>query len=365
MKHHKFILSTVIILASLLNVYGSTHPTHNTEHCYSNTNTINLQLKKASLIQVFNLIEKQTDLKFIYISNALYQDTKIDLNVNNQPLESVLKTLKQKSSIDFKITDNGILVKPITQTVAEVNQDKITIKGVVYDETNTPVLGANIYATAYNIGAVTDYDGQFSITIPADTKALKITYIGYEDVDYPLNGQLEIVVNLKPHFAALNEVVITGQGASVQRKRLSSNVEVLKSEDLAGLPSQRIDQLIATKLPNTQINFTGGQSGATTLIRSRGINSAFLSSTPVFYIDGVRMDNLNTTSALGGGSAQGAAMSSIADIPMDNIERIEYINGGAATTLYGSDAANGVIQIFTKKEAQEEHKLQLQRKWAS
>lgn len=349
MKHQKFILSTVIILACLLNVYGSTHPTRNTERYYINTNTINLQLKKASLIQVFNLIEKQTDLKFIYISNALYQNTKVDLNVNNQPLEIVLRTLKQKSPIDFKITDNGILVKPITQTVSKINQENITIKGVVYDETNTPVLGANIYATAYNIGAVTDYDGQFTITVPTDTKMLKITYIGYEDVDFPLDGQLEIIVNLKPHFAALNEVVITGQGASVQRKRLSNNVEVLKAEDLAGLPSQRIDQLIATKLPNTQINFTGGQSGATTLIRSRGINSAFLSSTPVFYIDGVRMDNLNTTSALGGGSAQGAAMSSIADIPMDNIERIEYINGGAATTLYGSDAANGVIQIFTKK----------------
>jgi outer membrane receptor for ferrienterochelin and colicin len=77
--------------------------------------------------------------------------------------------------------------------------------------------------------------------------------------------------------------------------------------------------------------------------------SAFVNSTPIIYVDGVRMDNLNTVAAIGGGSAQGAAISSISDIPMDNIERIEYINGGAATTLYGSDAANGVLQIFTKK----------------
>ncbi len=150
MKHQKFILSTVIILASLLNVYGSTHTTYNIEHYNINTNTINLQLKEASLIQVFNLIEKQTDLKFIYISNALYQNTKVDLNVNNQPLETVLKTLKQKSPIDFKITDNGILVKPTTQTVSKVNQENITIKGVVYDETNTPVLGANITLQSIN-----------------------------------------------------------------------------------------------------------------------------------------------------------------------------------------------------------------------
>src|SRR5690606_18433374 len=76
-------------------------------------------------------------------------------------------------------------------------------------------------------------------------------------------------------------------------------------------------------------------------------------STPVIYVDGVRVDNLNTAAQLSlgisGGSHQGAATSAIADLPLENIERIEHIPGGAATTLYGSDAANGVIQIFTKK----------------
>lgn len=143
-------------------------------------------------------------------------------------------------------------------------------------------------------------------------------------------------------------VVITGQGASISKKRISSKVTTIKGEDLENIPSQRIDNLLATQLPNAQINLTSGQAGATSLIRARGVNSAFLNSTPIIYLDGVRLDNLNTQAALGGQS-QGASMSAIADIPMDNIEKIEYINGGAATTLYGSDAANGVIQIFTKK----------------
>src|SRR5690606_9381444 len=119
------------------------------------------------------------------------------------------------------------------------------------------------------------------------------------------------------------------------------------------IPATRVDQLLQAKLPIAQIRLTGGQAGATSIIRSRGVTSAFVNSTPIIYVDGVRMDNLNTNAALSGGSTQGAAISSIADIPLDNIEKIEFINGGAATTLYGSDAANGVIQIITKKGGSE------------
>jgi len=98
---------------------------------------------------------------------------------------------------------------------------------------------------------------------------------------------------------------------------------------------------------------SGGQAGATSIIQTRGFNSAFANSTPIIYVDGVRVDNLNTAPALGmslsGGISQGASTSALSDIPVENIEKIEFINGGAATTLYGSDAANGVLQIFTKK----------------
>src|SRR5262245_49311907 len=83
-------------------------------------------------------------------------------------------------------------------------------------------------------------------------------------------------------------------------------------------------------------------------MRSRGIASALKSTTPVVYIDGVRVDNLNTASALSIGTG-GAQSSALSDIPVEDIERIEFVKGGSATTLYGSDAANGVIQIFTKR----------------
>lgn len=155
---------------------------------------------------------------------------------------------------------------------------------------------------------------------------------------------------------SLDEVVVTGQGGAVSKRRLSSNVTKLSSAELAKLPTGRIDQMLQNALPNVQITLTNGQPGTTSMFKSRGLSSAFTNSTPVIYVDGVRVDNMNTGTSLfnvlnnayGDINGQTAASSAIGDIPMENIDHIEYVPGGAATTLYGSDAANGVIQIFTK-----------------
>ena len=149
----------------------------------------------------------------------------------------------------------------------------------------------------------------------------------------------------------LDEVVVTGQGGAVSKRRLSSNVTKLMAADLEKLPTGRIDQMLQNAVPNMQITLTNGQPGTTSMIKSRGLSSAFTNSTPVIYVDGVRVDNLNTGSSLfnvmnnayGNISGQTAASSAVGDIPMENIDHIEYVPGGAATTLYGSDAANGVI----------------------
>lgn len=157
----------------------------------------------------------------------------------------------------------------------------------------------------------------------------------------------------------LEEVVVTGQGAEVQKRRLTSNVQTLSGKTIERLTADRIDQLLQTAMPNMKVNMTSGQPGGTSLMFARGLSSAYSNATPVIYVDGVRVDNNNSATALtndlNGGNhttgfeGQASALSSLGDIPMENIERIEFVPGGAATTIYGSDAANGVIQIFTKR----------------
>ncbi len=170
-------------------------------------------------------------------------------------------------------------------------------------------------------------------------------------------SQLEALLDSARWSKDLDEVVVTGQGGAIQKRRLSSNVATIKAAELARLSTDRLDGMLQTAVPNIQINLSNGQPGAASMVRSRGISSVQINSTPVIYVDGVRMDNNNTATSLSQklneqGIRAASASGSLSDIPMENIERIEFVNGGAATTLYGSDAANGVIQIFTKKGGQ-------------
>ena len=160
----------------------------------------------------------------------------------------------------------------------------------------------------------------------------------------------------------LDEVVVTGQGGAIQRRRLSSRISKVDATEMQKMPSARIDQMLQDALPNVQINLTSAQTGTTSLFKSRGLSSAYGNSTPVIYIDGVRADNMNTGATLASSNSTTAPYSAsqipmgnaatsgtLSDLSMENIDHIEYLTGGAATTLYGSDAANGVILIYTKK----------------
>ena len=181
--------------------------------------------------------------------------------------------------------------------------------------------------------------------------------IGYATKVVPVTvtaGQtLTTNISLAVRPLDLDAVVVTGQGGEISKRRIATTVDVVSREKIEASPARRLDELLQTNLPSAQIRMTSGQPGTTSIMRTRGITSVSNNSTPVIYVDGVRMDNLNTIATLGmnvsGVRSQGAATSAIADLPLDNIDRVEFIPGGAATTLYGSDAANGVIQIFTKR----------------
>lgn len=232
-----------------------------------------------------------------------------------------------------------------------------TIRGVVRSESGVPLVSAQVVVVGTTRGVVTDGSGRFSLSdVPAGPAVLEAQLIGYETTRRELTVGSEVAVVdfvLRHAPLALDGLVVTGQGSAIERRRISTHVDVISSAEIEASPATRLDELLQSRLPSAQIRMTSGQAGTTSLIRTRGLNSVSSNSTPVIYVDGVRVDNLNTAATLSlsisGGRHQGAATSALADLPLDNIERIEHIPGGAATTLYGSDAANGVIQIFTRK----------------
>ncbi len=222
------------------------------------------------------------------------------------------------------------------------------ISGTVTDQNGEPLIGATVLVKGTQTGTVTDIDGTYSVNVQEENNTLVFSYTGFATQEIEIGVSNTIDVTLVPDAAVLNEVVVTGQGIGIERKRLTSTVDVVTTEQLEQSPITQIDQILQSKLPGAQIRLSSGQPGTASLIRNRGLFSANALSTPVIIIDGVRVDNLNTNPELGLGTG-GAMSSSLADIPVESIERVEFVRGGAATTLYGADAANGVIQIFTKK----------------
>ncbi len=253
-----------------------------------------------------------------------------------------------------------LLVAGTAPLNAQPGRSTGTVTGRVTDaRSGVPLSGAQIFADDNRDRVVrAGADGTYRFSdLSAGEHTLNFRLIGYANKSVSVTvgaGQtatLNVTLDVQPFD--LDAVVVTGQGGEISKRRIATTVDVVSAEKIEASPAKRLDELLQTALPSAQIRLTSGQPGTTSIMRTRGITSVSNNSTPVIYVDGVRMDNLNTLATLGmnvsGVRSQGAATSAVADLPMDNIERIEFIPGGAATTLYGSDAANGVIQIFTKR----------------
>tara|TARA_R110001592_G_scaffold307299_2_gene580642 strand:+ start:149986 stop:152799 length:2814 start_codon:yes stop_codon:yes gene_type:complete len=224
-----------------------------------------------------------------------------------------------------------------------------TISGTVLnEEDNSPMPGVTVINQNSNTGTTTDIDGKYSIKVDEVGTKLSFRFIGFSTVEKTVGAENTINVGMGLDALNLSEVVVTGQGVGIDKKRIATTVSTITSKELKSIPATQLDQLIQSKLPNAQIKISSGQPGTASIIRSRGPVSAITNTTPIIFIDGIRVDNLNSNPSLGIATG-GAQSSAIADIPMEDVDRIEYIPGGAATTLYGADAANGVLQIFTKR----------------
>ena len=221
---------------------------------------------------------------------------------------------------------------------------------VVEERTGRPLEGARITVEGSVRRAVTDAEGRYTLpNLRVGTVTIRVRLIGYggRRQTLPVSPGLPATANftLARSAISLDEIVVTGTGREVERRRLTASVYVINTQEIERAPVQDIAQLLQGRVAGMTVNATSAQAGTSSLINFRGISSVFGSQTPVIYVDGVRVDN-DVSTASGTGGEQSSAL---ADLLTTDIERIEVTKGGAASTLYGSDAASGVIQIFTKK----------------
>lgn len=258
----------------------------------------------------------------------------------------------QPSSIRFgAITALLALTVLYAWTTPLAAQSTGTITGEVLEATTgRPLAGAQVFIPGTPFGTLTNASGRFLIPgVPAGAVIVRVQMIGYGSSDREVTIQAgqtaQVNFELRQSAIALDEIVVTGAGVATERRKLGNTVAAIDATQIENAPVTNVSEVLQGREPGVVANLSGGGAGEGSNIRIRGGSSLSQSNDPIIIIDGVRVDG---GMGLGGIGPGGGSPSRLDDIDPASIERIEVLKGAAAATLYGTEASNGVIQIFTK-----------------
>ncbi|WP_422859292.1 SusC/RagA family TonB-linked outer membrane protein [Flagellimonas sp. S174] len=222
-----------------------------------------------------------------------------------------------------------------------------TVTGTVTDDFDT-LPGATILIKGTTTGVVSDFDGKYSIEVPNNDAVLVFSFLGYVNQEVIVGDKVLINVTLKEDAQALDEVVVNALGIEVDKKTFGATVSQVKADQLATSGEVNIINALQAKASGVRIARSNGDPGAGAIIQIRGANTISGSTQPLIILDGVPIsnDNLAGSSNVDGGTSQ---QSRLNDINEDDVESIDILKGASAAAIWGSEAANGVVVITTKR----------------
>ena len=225
-----------------------------------------------------------------------------------------------------------------------------------------PIPAATVQVVGTTVGTVTNEQGQFSVTVPANATTLRVRRIGYQQRQVALSaGQTQVNVSLERDVLQLEQVVVTGQSTTTERRNATTATAVVTADEVIRAPAPSLEYGLQGKVVGANINLNSGAPGGGGQIQIRGITSIIGNGQPLIVVDGVIFSNDATSPGTNSvtGAATGAAnitsssqdnpINRLADINPNDIESVEVLKSAAATAIYGSRATNGVILIRTKR----------------
>lgn len=220
-------------------------------------------------------------------------------------------------------------------------QDRIISGRVTSSEDGLPVPGVNILVKGTATGTSTDADGKYSISIPPSGVTLVFSYLGHVTQEIEVGTQSSIDVLLKSDLTQLNEVVVIGY-ATAQKRELTGAVSSIKGGEIKNMPVQSFDKALQGRVAGVQVLSANGVPGGAVSVRIRGVGSITAGNEPLYIVDGVQMNTRND-----GGSR--VSNNPLAFLNPNDIESIDVLKDAANASIYGAQAANGVVIVTTKK----------------
>jgi len=229
--------------------------------------------------------------------------------------------------------------------LGEVNAQDLFVSGTVTSEDDgLPLPGVNVMVAGEDTGAVTDFNGNYSIEVPQNSNTLIFSFLGFVTQEVEVNGRTEIDVSLTTNQEQLSEVVVTGYGDR-NKESFTGSASVLGGEQIEDRPFSNVEQALQGNVAGVQLAASSGTPGSVQNIQIRGISSITAGNSPLFVIDGVPVVNGTNQSS---GNLYGN-LGIMASLSPSDIESMTVLKDASATALYGARGANGVIVITTKK----------------
>ncbi len=238
--------------------------------------------------------------------------------------------------------------------VEEEREEAGGVRGVVVDaRTGAPVAQAQVLVRGTTRGALTGRDGRFQLgELRPGEYEVEVRSIGYRSERLGVRVRAEVFADadfeLRMTTVPLDEVVATGQPGAVARRGLATSIATIESGPLENAPVNTFSDFIMARAPGVTVMPSGGLPGQGSRVILRGLGSLQRNTQPAIYVDGIRIDNSGDT-FMDQTSFGGHAWMGLDDLPPEDIERVEIVRGASAANLYGSEAAAGVIQVFTKQ----------------
>lgn len=328
-------LTTFLILCFCLGGYASGFSQHK----------MSLQAGEITYQQLFEEIRKQTGCIVMYNNSTLDKGAKVKVGFSDADLEEVLKETLKTNGYAYETSGEFILIVKGERPQAE----RVEIRGIVVDTKGEPLPGTSVFIKNTSIGVSTDISGRFTLLAePGEQPVLVFSFIGMRSKEVVYTGQKEIRVTLEDEVSEVEEVVVTGY-QRIERRKMTSSITTIDMDRLKTVNQPNIDKLLQGQVPGMVIMSTSGAPGAVPQIRIRGTSTISGNVQPLWVVDGIILDdpiNVDVGDIL---TNRNLIASGIGGVNVDDIESINVLKDAAATAIYGTKAANGVIVITSKK----------------
>lgn len=313
--------------------------------------SITMDIKDATIDEIITNVRRETNLRFLYRVEEVSKYGKRDLNVRDAGINEVLEQLLKGTELSYSIENGVVIISPVTAVPQEVKAK--VIKGKVVDEHNQPLPGVTILLKGVVMGTVANVDGQFSLEVPADKDVvLVVSFMGMEtqEVSVPKDFTRELKVVMKQDVKQMDEVVVTGF-TNIRKESFTGNSVTISKDDLMKVSKTNVIKALQTFDPSFRIqenNIWGSDPNALPEVYIRGksgIGVKELDPGRSVTSKSALKDNPNLPTFIMDGFE--ISVTKLYDFDPSRIESVTILKDAAATALYGSRAANGVVVITT------------------